>query len=666
MLTGVTMILDNNRHVQIAFIILSENRVITSEELAERLKTTSRTIKNDMAYINDVFMENGAEIISCTNRGYSYEVKDENKFKSFRSRLMLSYYYYSSTELRENRIIFNHIMRTLLASTSGIDLKDLKDELFISERLFNRNFRDVEKFLESHRLQLEKNAEGKLVVTGEEKYLRLCILSVYGIYYNQSEFNISNIEEYNKMFFTLNEEYQDIRKQMLAYLRTSGISIKDTSAQRMALYLNLQKSRLSQGYFISDDSIDEYRFLNETALYDISRGLYQKLAEDKPEFNVSDAEILFFAANLLYNLDLMPSDMTPDRIKSLYQPVYDTTDYLIAALNRDYGLCFEREDLLPVVFRMVSRKLIKMDGIRDVSLLKSYEFITGAPLCVELGNIIINLIEQKIDCKSDVKDVLYCANFVQAVLDRYDLPYHKRVIKIVSSLGKANAKRIAEEVAERFPELIESIEPVELYELRGADWSRIDGVIGDIGTLAFKYDLPYCEVFRSQVKKHQSNIFKTIFLHGYQTERSAGYLDEVISYYRDMDFTSIENAISFIMYKNIPDKEKADELISQALHNNERFNYGRTDLPLFMVTPETASGSKLEFYQLKKPLGKAEGHNVSFLVFLSLDFSRLKELSWAANTLLKQLSEKKSDSIMELIESENRRERIIELLLSSK
>ena len=80
----------NNRQRGIFLQLVAVEEPMTSEQLARELGVSSRTIKTDMAAIAPELADNGVELLSRRNRGYSLQIVDETRFKKFYNVLSLA------------------------------------------------------------------------------------------------------------------------------------------------------------------------------------------------------------------------------------------------------------------------------------------------------------------------------------------------------------------------------------------------------------------------------------------------------------------------------------------------------------------------------------------------------------------------------------------------
>ena len=81
----------NSRQKGILLHLVAAGEAVTSEQLARELGVSSRTIKTDMSAMAPELADNGVELLSRRNRGYSLKIVDEDRFRKFYNVLSLEF-----------------------------------------------------------------------------------------------------------------------------------------------------------------------------------------------------------------------------------------------------------------------------------------------------------------------------------------------------------------------------------------------------------------------------------------------------------------------------------------------------------------------------------------------------------------------------------------------
>lgn len=174
----------NNRQRGIFLQLVAVEEPMTSEQLARELGVSSRTIKTDMAAIAPELADNGVELLSRRNRGYSLQIVDETRFKKFYNVLSLEF----GTNLpRDEEGRQFHIARKLVASGRGVLVDELAEGLYLSRGGLREPLQAALRFCESFRLKVVSTPGQGLQVTGEEHRVRLAMTELFGIHFHQVE-----------------------------------------------------------------------------------------------------------------------------------------------------------------------------------------------------------------------------------------------------------------------------------------------------------------------------------------------------------------------------------------------------------------------------------------------------------------------------------------------
>ena len=112
----------NDRQRGILLHLVAAEDPLTSDYLAQQLDVSSRTIKSDMVVLSAELRENGAELISRRNRGYSLQILDDERFQTL----------YAFTSMKMGRTSSQgegarmlYIARKLVAAPTGVLLDEL-------------------------------------------------------------------------------------------------------------------------------------------------------------------------------------------------------------------------------------------------------------------------------------------------------------------------------------------------------------------------------------------------------------------------------------------------------------------------------------------------------------------------------------------------------------
>lgn len=161
--------LENNyRHKALFLILIRNEDFVTTDELAEKLHVTSRTIKSDVKYINEQLDIDGLDVVAQRSKGIRIEVEDTKIAKRIKEYFKIYHEQNIDNDFDRN---VQFITRKLLASNKPIRIEDLQEELYLNTTNYiQREMTEVRNILKNYNLTLTTRIRKGLVVEGEVYY----------------------------------------------------------------------------------------------------------------------------------------------------------------------------------------------------------------------------------------------------------------------------------------------------------------------------------------------------------------------------------------------------------------------------------------------------------------------------------------------------------------
>ncbi|WP_235512947.1 HTH domain-containing protein [Aeromonas schubertii] len=126
---------------------------LSQEELARRLQVSTRTVRSDVALLNEIIAPHGAHLAHSRGEGYQLTRFDPARFERLQRRL--------DEELalpRTSRERVIHLMVLLLGAERGIKLDELADTWYLSRTALQGDMGEVRERLARFGLQVESRA----------------------------------------------------------------------------------------------------------------------------------------------------------------------------------------------------------------------------------------------------------------------------------------------------------------------------------------------------------------------------------------------------------------------------------------------------------------------------------------------------------------------------
>ncbi|AFK85985.1 MULTISPECIES: BglG family transcription antiterminator [Thermoanaerobacterium] len=158
----------SERDIEIIKILLNTDEPLVVDEIAERLRVSNKTIRNDLKKIEEYLIKRGLKLLKKPGTGIMIE-GPENK------KLDLSTELSSSTKFMEPfspEARKNYILRRLFMSNKNITIKELAEELYVSKVTIHKDLESVEEWLSKYNLKLIKKTNYGIEISGDEENWR--------------------------------------------------------------------------------------------------------------------------------------------------------------------------------------------------------------------------------------------------------------------------------------------------------------------------------------------------------------------------------------------------------------------------------------------------------------------------------------------------------------
>lgn len=171
------------RYLEIIKILLNAEQSLTVDMIAEQLKVSNKTIRNDLGKVEDYIKNKNLQIIKKTGKGVTIEGAEEDKFNIAR-------------EIKGNIGVVQpyspkdrkyYIIKRLLMAESSITMQNLADELYVSRVTIHKALHDVEVWFGKFELTLISKTNHGIEIVGEEKNWRNAVVSLIAYDKEQDE-----------------------------------------------------------------------------------------------------------------------------------------------------------------------------------------------------------------------------------------------------------------------------------------------------------------------------------------------------------------------------------------------------------------------------------------------------------------------------------------------
>lgn len=601
---------------------------ITSGQLAEILGVSIRTIKNEMPGVAEILSQNGAVLVSKRNWGYSYHIVDKERFDGFSTGLYLK----SNRSIgmsRESQILY--IARRLIAAKGGIHIEELSEELYLSKTALKKPLADACRFCESFRMKIISGSQG-ICVEGMEYMRRIAMMELMGQHFHK--IYLDNADEQFQYWVRCDyQERQDIRHCFLKTLRESGFTMRDSVTQRIAVYLLIARNRIRDGLVLVGYA-GKYPEIIHSSIYHTAENMIKDLDKSFEGYGWTEDEITGLAVFILCNLSVGEKFDIASVAPWLQNEIYETTEYVLDAVKErchmdfrifEDGALFLSQLMLP----MLAEKKYELDGREGFDYSYELNFLRR-PLCVYYANMIAEALQEKAGLKMNLINLNILSCYVLSMLD--EIAYDVKPLRVLSthSLGGKFAERQVRHLRERYGELIATVTPMELYEIRGVKAEDHDVVLVGHGgegqeSIGYYYDYPMTQILMTRQGRDFNAIYNDILIKAYQVD-SLLPAEEEIQVIQHFAYFSPELFFQFISQRHAKDETcriKLEGFLNKWIRG---FSYQpHSHIAIVAGIPYLCKGNGMELYCMDKP-AEWLGKRVSCILYLCLDGAELWEM----------------------------------------
>lgn len=499
-------------------------QTMTSQELAERIGVSAHTIKNEMPQVAQILNENGARLVSRRHKGYYVEVLDPEAYDTFSAVTSIRQMPGSMLNAdREGRV--RYLSRRIISTETGIKKEQLADQLFLSASALREPLSMATRLCESFGLRIVSRPGTGMRVEGEEYKRRLALTEVSGVHFHKETLDCSDPDSASWLSCGY-EERQDIRHTFLKILRESPISLRDSATQRVAVYLIIARNRVQNGHEIRlpDPWLES---ISGTMFYPLAQSIYHTLEEQYGGYAMPRDEVAFLGILLFSMLDVNlkrdPFSLHPGFAGQAGR----LRDRVLVYLKQETGLDFAplpmaRDLLQQILFNLIAQHFYGTDGTMQYDYVYELQFL-DCPLCAELSRRVIEFIQTVYPFRANRFLLAMLSCYFFSLL--YEIRYPIRPLRLCSThfLGTEYARIQTEGLKERYPELIEEITPMNLYELRRIDPAECDGVLLGNGAEqeegikpGYRYDYPVELLLLIRNERDFDRVYNTLLVEAYQ------------------------------------------------------------------------------------------------------------------------------------------------------
>ncbi|MFO7152103.1 MAG: BglG family transcription antiterminator [Bacillota bacterium] len=448
---------------EILKILIKSKGPLTTEDIARKLKVSSRTIRNDLDKIQEFLVPFGVRVVKKPRTGVYIEGASEKKAELL-DRISQSDSFYVEPYSQQERE--KYIIWKLLQAEKNLTTQQLADELYVSKATIYKDLDYVEKWLARHGLKLVRKPNYGVEIAGSEENFRKAI----------SDFLVNNgaVDELkelvqNPLIHPLDRRLNpDIFAQLVRMFPEIDIRKLERIIREAEEMMHLHFVDESYTALIVHTAITIKRLrerkkiklqplkinLKDTEEYRAAKFIAEKLKDEFgieiPENEIAYISLHILGAKIEKRLPLKEKtieNMLKDLEKEILEIVFD----IVNVVEKTLGVKLADDKFLiaglalhlrPVINRI--RYGLNLHNPILSQIKENYTSIYG------IAWITAGIIEKRLGIKVGEEEVGYLAMHIGAAVERATAP--KKALVICSS-GIGTAQMLASRLKKKFPEI---------------------------------------------------------------------------------------------------------------------------------------------------------------------------------------------------------------------
>lgn len=454
---------------------------VRCEELARQGGVSERTIRNRIQQINDL-LKGIVRVVSKRGQGYLLEVFDEPAFEAWCAHQLESAHggHVPATP-RERKA---YLVNDLLERTDWITLDDLSEVLFVSRKCISRELRDVERYLATYDLSVEKRPHYGIRVCGGELNRRLCLASVAIEHDGDGPWILDD---------KIRRSHRKLLNEVAACVSQSVVSdeveIGAVALQNLVVHVTIAILRMRSGCYMPMDA-DFVSEVKGSTEYESAERLAEMI-QAHFMLELPEEEVAYIAIHLAGKQTIS----TQGAEGIVDGQVWDLVARMLSEVKRVYRFDFSDDlelrmnlarHLVPLLVRLKFHMSARNPILRDIR--------SRFPLAYSMALDSASVVSKQVGGDLNDDEIGYIAMAYAIALERRKSSQRrKKNILLVCASGAGSAKLLAIRFQERFGAGINEMRTCDVGHIDREDLSSIDYVFTTV-PINKSLPVPVCEV----------------------------------------------------------------------------------------------------------------------------------------------------------------------------
>ncbi|ATA20489.1 BglG family transcriptional antiterminator [Gibbsiella quercinecans] len=409
---------------------------LPQDELAKRFSVSTRTVRADIAALNDILEQYGARFAHSRGEGYRLQVNDAALFGTLQQEKKRR----ATPRSAQERV--HALLIRFLTSAFSLKLEDLADEWFVSRGTLQSDMAEVRERLAQYALTIEARPRYGMKLFGPEKAIRDCLTDLlFQLHLDDPE---NPLLENDILHQPQVATFAGLLHPLMSQY---AIRLTDEGEQYLIFYCAVALRRIRDGYPLPDFDVED----GDEAVRKVSvwlAGELRKLAGKE----ISPAEEAYLRVNIAARRvqEVRPTEINADDEEAL-------GDYILAYINAHYNYNLQgdkqlRADLLTHIKTMITRVKyqINIPNPLLVNIKQHY------PMAYDVTLAAVTSWGKYTPYTLSENEIGYLVLHIGVGLERhYNIGYERYPqVMLVCDTGNSTVRMIQAQIARKFPQLV--------------------------------------------------------------------------------------------------------------------------------------------------------------------------------------------------------------------
>ncbi|MBS3987151.1 MAG: transcription antiterminator [Erysipelothrix sp.] len=332
-----------NRKEEVVKIILQANDFVSVETIAKHCKTSTKTIRNDLVFLEPLIEQHHVRLVRKPGVGVYLEGDFFDKQQLLNTLKQPSPHSTYTPEQRRQ-----HLLQSLLLNKSSQRMKDLELDYYVSRATIHADIATLNESLKAFQCEIVFDKTHGLQLMGDETHQRQ-VMAHFGPLEPLVEYVMDGSQKSKQTFIerfndVLNLDFNDIEMIVNEAQHQLGYTFSTEASLNLIVHIAIAIQRAKQGFDVTL-SDDLFSALSSQKEYDIAKVIAQRI-ERHFDVTLSSSETIYLCLHFLGAKRIKELQLKQLSISSDTQALEDTITRFIRKVQSSMGLFLENDAAL--------------------------------------------------------------------------------------------------------------------------------------------------------------------------------------------------------------------------------------------------------------------------------------------------------------------------------